>query len=231
MIHFTIVLPWGFHDIPEYSEVKCYTGEFCALVEYLFRLSIRDTNKHFWCHCRGSNWLKLSYNWVKNLTVLSPLVLAGLPLLTLLFIRCRAVHDRFWSTIQLRSESSENWANCEMPRRPTPEETHLEPSFVRLSTTHGQDSQAVLGPVQQSHPYWTKQWPRQWWLWAQIRTGEHGSSKSILWKGIKRCQRSPPEFPGSERHYQPRGTTVDNVRLRLFPFSLLGKVKTWFYTN
>ena len=24
--------------------VKCYTGEFCALAEYLFRLSIRDTN-------------------------------------------------------------------------------------------------------------------------------------------------------------------------------------------
>jgi hypothetical protein len=29
----------------------------------------------------------------------------------------------------------------------------------------------------------------------------------------------------------PRGTTMDNVRLRLFPFSLLGKAKTWFYTN
>ena len=29
----------------------------------------------------------------------------------------------------------------------------------------------------------------------------------------------------------PRGTTMDNVRLLLFPFSLLGKVKMWFYTN
>ena len=28
----------------------------------------------------------------------------------------------------------------------------------------------------------------------------------------------------------PRGTTMDNVRLRLFLFSLLGKAKTWFYT-
>ena len=28
----------------------------------------------------------------------------------------------------------------------------------------------------------------------------------------------------------PRGITMDNVRLRLFPFSLLGKAKTWFYT-
>ena len=29
----------------------------------------------------------------------------------------------------------------------------------------------------------------------------------------------------------PRGTTMDNVRLKLFPFSLLGKEKMWFYTN
>ena len=28
----------------------------------------------------------------------------------------------------------------------------------------------------------------------------------------------------------PRGTTMDNICLRLFPFSLLGKAKTWFYT-
>ena len=29
----------------------------------------------------------------------------------------------------------------------------------------------------------------------------------------------------------PRGTTLDNVHLRLFPFSLLGKAKMWFYSN
>ena len=28
----------------------------------------------------------------------------------------------------------------------------------------------------------------------------------------------------------PKGTTMDNIRLRLFLFSLLGKAKTWFYT-
>ena len=28
----------------------------------------------------------------------------------------------------------------------------------------------------------------------------------------------------------PKGTTMDNIHLRLFPFSLLGKAKTWFYT-
>ena len=29
----------------------------------------------------------------------------------------------------------------------------------------------------------------------------------------------------------PRGTTLDDVRLRLFPFSLLGKAKMLFYSN
>ena len=28
----------------------------------------------------------------------------------------------------------------------------------------------------------------------------------------------------------PKGTTMENVRLRLFPFCLLGKAKTWFCT-
>ena len=28
----------------------------------------------------------------------------------------------------------------------------------------------------------------------------------------------------------PKGITMDNVHLQLFPFSLLGKAKTWFYT-
>ena len=29
----------------------------------------------------------------------------------------------------------------------------------------------------------------------------------------------------------PSGTTLDDVHLCLFPFSLLGKAKTWFYSN
>ena len=27
----------------------------------------------------------------------------------------------------------------------------------------------------------------------------------------------------------PKGTTMDNIHFRLFPFSVLGKAKTWFY--
>ena len=29
----------------------------------------------------------------------------------------------------------------------------------------------------------------------------------------------------------PKGTTLDIIRLQLFPFSLLGKAKMWFYSN
>jgi len=38
--------------------VKCYTDEFCALAEYPFRLSIRDTNTFlpFWLSWRFMNF-------------------------------------------------------------------------------------------------------------------------------------------------------------------------------
>ena len=29
----------------------------------------------------------------------------------------------------------------------------------------------------------------------------------------------------------PKGSTKDAIQLRLFPFSLLGKAKLWFYTS
>ena len=37
-------------------------------------------------------------------------------------------------------------------------------------------------------------------------------------------------FLGVSSIINPKGITMDNVRLRLFPFSLLGKAKMWFYT-
>ena len=49
-----------------------------------------------------------------------------------------------------------------------------------------------------------------------------------------------PTLVGSNLLYQhlrssdverEKGTTLDDVRLCLFPFSLLGKAKTWFYSN
>ena len=44
-------------------------------------LGIRNANKHFWRRCRGSNWLKISLNSLIKFTSLSPLILAGVPLL------------------------------------------------------------------------------------------------------------------------------------------------------
>ena len=38
-------------------------------------------------------------------------------------------------------------------------------------------------------------------------------------------------FLGVSNTINPKGPTRDIVRLRLFPFSLLGKAKTWFYSN
>ena len=164
-----------------------------------------DTNKHFWRRCRGSNWLKLSYNWVKTLTVLSPLILAGLPLLSL---SCLFDAEQCITGFDLPSNFDPNPQRIgRIVRRhviPPQKKPTWNPRLSVSAPPMAKTSQTILGPVQQPHPYWTEQWPRQRWLWAQIRTGEHGSSESILWQGIRRCQRSPSEFPGSEQYYQPQ---------------------------
>jgi len=48
---------------------------------------------------------------------------------------------------------------------------------------------------------------------------------------MRGCQCSPPHLLERESYSNLKGLMMDNIRLRLFPFSLLGKGKTWFYTN
>ena len=90
-----------------------------------------------------------------NSTSLLPLTLAGLPLLSLSFDRCRAVHDWFRPTKLLPPKSRKNWESCETPRRPTSEKYHLAYQFTFHFSIliHGKDSSSVFCPVQQPHSY------------------------------------------------------------------------------
>jgi hypothetical protein len=118
-------------------------------------MGIRNSNKHFWRRCRGSNWLMISLNGLIKIIVLSLLSLAGLPLLSCLCDICRAVYDRFRSTIQLQPESRKNWANCSTQSCPTLEKAFFGPRFDNTSfITHGsKDTPSILSPVQQPYPY------------------------------------------------------------------------------
>jgi hypothetical protein len=83
---------------------------------------------------------------------------------------------------------------------------------------------------------------------ANIRTGPETNIKDDSFKLklalINMVQQSPLHGNASEdvnahlQHFLEiyntftiRGVTQDVVRLRLFPFSLLGKMKQWFYSN
>ena len=93
-----ITIPW---NSPRWSATAVI---LCACGIHIL-LSIRNTNKHFWCRCRGSNWLKISSNSLVKFTDLSPLILAGLPLLSDICDFCRAVQDQIRSTISLQLRS------------------------------------------------------------------------------------------------------------------------------
>ena len=82
-------------------------------------LGIRNANKHLWCRCRGSNWLKISLNSLTKLTSLSPLILAGLPLLSvsLWFLQSSAGPDSIYHITS--TQIQKNWVNCLTHSRPT----------------------------------------------------------------------------------------------------------------
>ena len=50
---------------------------FCALAEsFIFYLHLINTNKHFWCHCRGHNWRKgLDHQHTTSFSRITPILL------------------------------------------------------------------------------------------------------------------------------------------------------------
>ena len=54
---------------------------------------------------------------------------------------------------------------------------------------------------------------------------------ALMWACLYVLLETLPNFLEVSNTINPSGTTLDDVRLRLFPFSLLGKAKTWFYSN
>ena len=81
-IFFTIVLPWEKMRYLGILHGEVLQWWFCALAELIFYWGIRNANKHFW-RLPGKQLAKDIVNSLINFTSLSPLILAGLPLLSL----------------------------------------------------------------------------------------------------------------------------------------------------
>jgi hypothetical protein len=140
--------------------VKCYSMILCACgIDIL--LGIRNANKHFWRHCWGSNWLKISSNSLIKFTNLSLLILARLPLLSISswFLQSSAGPVSIYHIT-----SSQIW---KLGKLWDAESSDLRRKFLGSSyentsfNTHGsEDTPSILSPVQLSYPYWTDQWLR-----------------------------------------------------------------------
>ena len=85
------------YDTLEYSKVKCYSGDSVRL-QNIYSIGHKKRQQAFLAPLPGKQLSKDIVDSLINSTSLSPLTVAGLPLLSLSFDRCRAVHDRFRPT-------------------------------------------------------------------------------------------------------------------------------------
>ena len=127
------MLPWGYkYDTLGHTKVKCYSGLFCALVEYHpyghknYQLGapddeLRSANKHFWRRCRGSNWLKILLN---SLIILYSLITANLSGLTTVVFVLWWMQGSAWpvstylqTSILIRNALGETWDVATSHRR------------------------------------------------------------------------------------------------------------------
>ena len=62
--------------IPGILLVKCYNGIMCACIILHILFALINTNKHFWCHCRGHNWRKgLDHQHTTSFSRITPILL------------------------------------------------------------------------------------------------------------------------------------------------------------
>ena len=131
-------IPWNTPRCSATSVILCACGIYILL-------SVRNANKYFWRHCRGINWLKISSKSLITFTNLSPLFLAGLPLLSvsLSFLQSSVGPDSIYhiTSTQIQKELGEFFP---------PEEIFLGSRFDNTSfNTHGsEDTPSILSPVQ-----------------------------------------------------------------------------------
>ena len=150
------------------------------------------------CAVAGKQLAKEIVNNLINFTSLSPLILAGLPLLSLSFWLMQSsawpVSTYQATSIRIQKELGELWDAAS---------SHLRKDSLGLS---------VLHPLQPHHPWLWRLFvssqprpvatfllhsprpSRQWRLWAENWTGEH----AVVWKGFRECQCPSLEHSGGE---------------------------------
>jgi hypothetical protein len=234
-----VLPPLGKHKFDTWRilPVKCYIDNFVRL-----RSCIRNINKHFCCHCRGGSQYLLSIYRLHEIILASIISLTDLSAALCLFMVSTG-------SCMTGFDLSANWHSNP--------ESLIRKSRLRLSSpgSYGSHIREIVDRFQGSPPpheptlmaaqrcIKNLSAPSS----ADIRTGpevniEDGNFelKPAL---INMVQQSPICSMASEdpnaylQHFLEicstftiRGVTQDAIRLHLFPFSLLGKAKQWFYS-
>jgi hypothetical protein len=226
------------HDTWRILLVKCYIDNFMHL-----RSCIRNVNRHLWSCCQGGSQYLLSVYTLHKIILAS---IISLPDLSASLCLCVAFAGRCVTGFDLPT-------NYHSDLEPLIRKSLSRFSSLGSSGSHIQD---IVDKFQGSPP---PQEPTQMagrkcindfsaLCSSNVRTGletnVRDGSFELKPALINMVQQSPFRGKASEdanahlQHFLEicstftiRGVTQDVVRLRLFLFSLLGKVKQWFYFN
>jgi hypothetical protein len=217
--------------------VKCYIDNFMRLRSY-----IRNVNKHFWRRCRGGGQYLLSIYRLHGVILTSIISLTDLSVAMCLFMVFT------WSCMT----GFDLPANYHLDP-----ESLIRKSRSRLSSpgSSGSHVQEIVDKFQGSPPHEPALMAAQRCIndfsapsSANVRTGPKmnigdGSFelKPALINMVQQgpfCDKTSEDANAHLQYFLEicntftiRGVTQNVVRLRLFPFSLLGMAKQWFYSS
>jgi hypothetical protein len=218
--------------------VKCYFDNSVRL-----QSCIQNINKHFWCRCRGGSQYLLSVYRLHGIILSSIINLADLstsPCLCLVFVgRCMT---GFYLPANYHSDP-ESLIRKSRSRFSSPGSSG---SHVRDIVDRFQGSPPPQEPTQMAGQNCINEFSAP--SSSNVRIGQEtnvgdGSFKlkPALIDMVQQssfCGKASEDANAHLQHFLKicstlniQGLTQDAVRLRLFPFSLLGKVKQWFYSN
>jgi hypothetical protein len=215
--------------------MKCYIGNFVRL-----RSCIRNINKHFWRHCQGGGQYHLSIYRLHRIILASIISLADLSTSLCL---CLVFAGRCMTGFDLSANYHSDLESLIRKSRSRFSSPGSSGSHVRDIADKFQGSPPPQEPTQlagrkcingflaPSSSNVTRDECQRWQFQTQMSSHQYGAANPFYGKASEDGNAHLQHFLEICITFTIRGVTLDVVRLRLFPFSLLGKVKQWFCSN
>jgi hypothetical protein len=218
--------------------VKCYIDSSVHL-----RSCIRNINKHFWCCCRGGSYYLLAVSRLHRIILASIISLVDLSASLCL---CLALAGRCMTGFDLPANYHSDLESLIRKSRsrfssPGSSGSHVRDIVDKFQGTSPPQEHAQMAGWKLINDFLT---PSSSNIRTRLETNVRDGSFELKPALINMVHQSPFCGKASKdanallQHFLEIwstftiwGVTQDKVHLRLFPFSLLGKVKQWFYSN